>query len=145
MHLFRSNRKIIRLPIKKKKNYCSKKNQDEKLIFIEKLSFNYVGNLSVVVVCGCIVHMVSDVLSSLSLLPSAILRCSCQEKEIDYFEKDFEKTDLKALVVSLISMVEQLRLHKAEFDCGKSQVSELGCATFNSSFTWFSTDTGYFD
>ncbi|KAM5575401.1 kinesin-like protein KIN-4C [Rosa sericea] len=48
-------------------------------------------------------------------------RCSCQEKEVDSFEKDLDITDLKAQVVSLSSMVEQLRLHKAELDHGKSQ------------------------
>ncbi|KAM5549189.1 hypothetical protein ABKV19_000564 [Rosa sericea] len=51
-------------------------------------------------------------------------RCSCQEKEVDSFEKDLDITDLsdlKAQIVSVSSMVEQLRLHKAELDHGKSQ------------------------
>ncbi|PRQ23183.1 hypothetical protein RchiOBHm_Chr6g0258571 [Rosa chinensis] len=51
-------------------------------------------------------------------------RCSFQEKEVDSFEKDLDITelsDLKAQVVSVSSMVEQLRLHKAELDHGKSQ------------------------
>ncbi|XP_062023224.1 kinesin-like protein KIN-4C isoform X2 [Rosa rugosa] len=51
-------------------------------------------------------------------------RCSCQEKEVDSFEKDLDITDLsdlEAQVVSVSSMVEQLRLHKAELDHGKSQ------------------------
>ncbi|KAK9930267.1 hypothetical protein M0R45_027310 [Rubus argutus] len=48
-------------------------------------------------------------------------RCSCQEKEVDSFEKDLDITDLKAQVVSLSSMVEQLRLHKVELDHAKPQ------------------------
>ncbi|XP_050379184.1 kinesin-like protein KIN-4C [Argentina anserina] len=48
-------------------------------------------------------------------------RCSCQEKEVDSFQKDLDITDLNAQIVNLSSMVEQLRLHKAELGYGKSQ------------------------
>jgi hypothetical protein len=61
-----------------------------------------------------------------AIFPLSILRCSCQEKEVDSFEKDLDITDLKAQVVSLSSMVEQLRLHKAELDHAKPQVSGVG-------------------
>ncbi|PRQ23188.1 hypothetical protein RchiOBHm_Chr6g0258621 [Rosa chinensis] len=64
-------------------------------------------------------------------------RCSFQEKEVDSFEKDLDITDLsdlKAQVVSVSSMVEQLRLHKAELDHGKSQVRRQDTASVGSSY-----------
>lgn len=63
---------------------------------------------------------------SLALFSPAMLRCPCQEKEVDCLEKDLGIKDLKEQFVSLSSLVGQLRLNKAEIDHGnKSQVSAL--------------------
>nr|XP_011464668.1 PREDICTED: chromosome-associated kinesin KIF4 [Fragaria vesca subsp. vesca] len=65
-------------------------------------------------------------------------RCSCQEKEVDSFENDLDITDLKAQVVGLSSMVEKLRLNKAELDYAKPKdvrnqhTASVGSSTYKS-------------
>lgn len=70
------------------------------------------------ILCICILTCV--------IVPLSVLRCSCQEKEVDSFENDLDITDLKAQVVGLSSMVEKLRLNKAELDYAKPKVSGVG-------------------